>query len=42
METKVKEIKGKEVTHALLIPIVDNFGESSKVYWDEVALYRVE
>ncbi len=37
-----QEINGKEVTHALMIPIVDGFREGGKVYWDEVALYRVE
>ena len=36
------EIYGKEVTHALMIPIVDGFQDGGKVYWDEVALYRVE
>jgi len=36
------EINGKEVTHALMIPIVDGFRDGGKVYWDEVALYRVE
>jgi hypothetical protein len=37
-----KEINGQEVAHALMIPIVDGFREGGKVYWDEVALYRVE
>jgi hypothetical protein len=37
-----QEINGKEVTHALMIPIVDGFRDGGKVYWDEVALYRVE
>jgi len=36
------KINGKEVTHALMIPIVDGFRDGGKVYWDEVALYRVE
>lgn len=36
-----QEIKGKEVTHALMIPIVTGFRNGGKVYWDEVALYRV-
>ena len=35
------EIAGKKVTQALLIPIVDEFRQT-KVYWDDVALYRVE
>ena len=35
------EINGKKVTHALMIPIVDGFRGGGKVYWDEVALYRV-
>jgi len=37
-----REIRGKEVTHVMLIPIVDGFGEGVKVYWDDVALYRME
>jgi hypothetical protein len=37
-----QEINGKRVTHALMIPIVDGFRDGGKVYWDEVALYRVE
>jgi hypothetical protein len=40
--TVQKESNGKEVTHALMIPIVDGFKDGGKVYWDEVALYRVE
>jgi hypothetical protein len=37
-----ERINGKQVTHALMIPIVDGFRNGGKVYWDEVALYRVE
>ena len=37
-----EEINGKGITHALMIPIVDGFRGAGKVYWDEVALYRVE
>jgi len=37
-----KEIKGKEVHHVMLIPIEDSFRDVGKVYWDDVALYRVE
>lgn len=36
-----EQINGKRVTHALIIPIVDGFRDGGKVYWDEVALYRV-
>jgi hypothetical protein len=37
-----QEIRGKPVTHALLIPIVDGFRDGGKVYWDEVSLYQVD
>ena len=37
-----KEINGKEITQALMIPIVDGFQDGTKVYFDEVALYQVE
>jgi len=37
-----KEIEGKEVHHIMIIPIVDGFQDGGKVYWDDVALYRIE
>ena len=40
---KIEEkINGKQVTHALMIPIVDGFRDGGKVYWDEVTLYRTQ
>jgi len=36
-----KEINGNEVTHALLIPLVDGFGPEAKVYWDDVGLHWI-
>ena len=36
-----RTIKGTEVTHALLIPIVDGFADGGKVYWDDVGTYRI-
>jgi hypothetical protein len=37
-----ERINDTAVTHALLIPIINDFRTDAEVYWDEVALYRVE
>lgn len=37
-----QQFQGKEVTHTMLIPIVDGFADGGKVYWDDVALYRID
>jgi hypothetical protein len=37
-----KSVQGHEVDHLILLPIVDGFAGGGKVYWDDVALYRVD